>query len=193
MIVYSTSVPSVIEGDPIRVDYPIVSPVSLEEATAQTRVDADETMIARLINVATDIVEDYTGLALITQTYEQSFYGHPEVLTLRKRPLQAVTSIEDPVAILDPSVYTVYGAGAPRRPAVVRPAASSSWPLTAIPGGGWLRVVYRAGFGDDASTVPEMIRHAVLLVITMLYDNRDLPDLGPVHALLADWRKPGIA
>lgn len=166
--------------------------VLLDEVQAHLRItgDGETTDVHRLINAAINYVESYTGLALITQTWEERLAVFPPEIGLSKRPVQSIASIDDlitgsPFTPLDPAAYVVAGLGGWRYGSAVRPV--TSWPSSIG------RVVYVAGFGDYPEDVPEMIRHAIILTVGTWYDDRMAPALDAVHALLSDWRRVGIA
>ena len=173
--------------------------------SCESRPLPEQTSVLRLINAATSYVEDYCSLGLLTQSWEQRWSGWPDNFVLSRRPLQEVLSVIDltngsPFTTVEASTYVVGGVGAGRRAGHIRLADGASWPTTIVPwatlDGNWgeaVQVTYRVGFGDAPEDVPEMLRHAVLLLISLWFDNRDVPDLSAIHALLADWRPFGIA
>lgn len=189
---------SIMVGEPTLLIPPARPAVSFDEVKAHLRISGDEEVIDihRLIAAAISYVENYTGLALITQTWEERLSVLPDVIGLSKRPVQSIESVDDltsgsPFTPLDPAAYIAAGIGGWRHGATVRPA--TSWPslVGSLPEPA--RVVYVAGFGDLPEDVPEMIRHAVILTVGTWYDNRQAPVLDAVHALLFDWRRMGIA
>lgn len=183
-----------------RVTQPGIEPVSLTEAKQQCRVDsditADDDLITSLIVVAREWVEDYSGRALIDQTWRltvsdswlsgmtdtntvtpiytgefaPSVYG----VLLRKSPIIALSSIVsvDSAGVeteLDVSDYEVR-------------EANSKWPrIKSVSGStfstGTHKIVYRAGFADrtgsptqDATVVPARYKHAIKLHVEAHYD-----------------------
>jgi uncharacterized phiE125 gp8 family phage protein len=135
-------------GDPIRTVPPAALPISLAELKAHTRLegingDSEDAYLAGLIRVATEYVEGYTGLGLITQTFTQAFQefpgtSYPTFLRLFRRPLQAVVSVDyldsaaSPAAAttLSPASYTVSGIGADKGPGgAIHLASGASWPV----------------------------------------------------------------
>ena len=75
----------------------------------------------------------------------------------------------------------MFTVGSPGRISV---AQGKVWPVT-LPqiGATTMRIV--AGYGPDASTVPENVKEAVLLVVGHLYENREATVSGPVPQAIA--------
>lgn len=95
---------------------------------------------------------------------------------------------------LDSSLWRAFGVGGRGH---VAPVYGTAWPATR-----WepeaVRIRYRAGYGPAASDVPAPIRHAVLLLIGHLYENREAEVVGTraaaielptgVNALLSNFK-----
>lgn len=187
-------------GSAIRRVPPAAMAVSVDDLKEQARVTSDSeiSVLLRLAQAATTYVEEYTGLGLITQTWEQRFSSFPDVIVLARRPVQSIVRVDDltvgsPFTTSDASSYALAGANADHGAATVSPVNGASWPAIS---GVWseaVAVTYVVGFGDAPAAVPETLRHAVLLLATLWFDDRDAPDHTAVKALLADWRPEGIA
>lgn len=205
-------------GPAIRTVAPAALPVSVNELKAQLNLegingDSEDAYLAGLIRVAAEEAENYTGLSLITSTWTQTFSAWPTTklpdLKLWRRPLQAVTSIEyrdaggSPAGLLatvSPSVYRVSGIGADIVPGYVRLDNGQAWP-TALDIAEAVIVTYTAGFGADHNSVPESIRHAVLLIAATRYAYREDVVMGTTIAelpmasksMLRYWRPLAVA
>jgi uncharacterized phiE125 gp8 family phage protein len=157
---------------------------------------------------AVEYAERYTGLSLITSTWTQKFSAFaalPEHMILRRRPLQAVVSVDyldgDGVSQeLATDVYRVLGVGEDKRNGSIRLGYSQTWPaLRDDPEA--VTVTYMAGFGDDHNAVPEQIRQAIMLLVGYLYNQRETALIDPVivevpfgtHVLLREWRPLAVA
>jgi uncharacterized phiE125 gp8 family phage protein len=201
---------AIVASDPIRVSPPAALPLALAELRAQCRLTDDDgtdenALLMSYLRAATEYVEQYTGLALITQDFEQRFSSFPTELVLGRRPVQEVLSVtyldatDIDVAIAS-TVYRVAGIGSDRSSAIVRLGYSQSWP-TIYGDAEAVRVTYRAGFGDDHNSVPELIRHALMLLCAYWYEQRSTALIDPMivevpfgtHALLQEWRPFGVA
>lgn len=197
-------------GDPIRVTPPAVLPVSLAELKAQLRYynnDEDGIMI-QYIRAAVEHVEDWTGLGLITQTRSQTFSAFPvtgTILKLGARPVQEIISVDylDESAVsqvLNTSIYRVGGINQVRHSSWLSLATSQVWP-TPYSSQDAITVLYRVGFGDDHNSVPERIRHAILMHATTLFEVRSEVAYGVsvnplpynIEVLLRDYRPLAVA
>ncbi len=151
-------------------------PVTLVEAKLHLRVDisTDDDLITSLIKVARDWCENYQNRAYISQTITAKFDRFPTIIRLPRSPLISVTSIAyidsaGDSQTIDSSVYEV---DTTSEPGLVTLAFNQLWPSTrrihhAI------TVVYKAGFGADATAVPDRIKAAMKLVIGHLYEHRE--------------------
>lgn len=165
-----------------RTEEPEEEPVSLADAKAHAKVDVDDddALIAVYIQAAREIVENYTGRALITQTWAIYLDRFPmdcdpdgEAIVLPWPPLAAVVAIQSispsgtVLVGMDPADYT---ADVHAQPGRVVPAYGLSWPDTkAVPNA--VEVQFTAGYGA-AADVPAALRLAILELVTDMYDNR---------------------
>jgi uncharacterized phiE125 gp8 family phage protein len=153
---------------------------SLEEAKAHLRVehDDDNDYIEALVETATNMIDGpdgWLGRALITQTLEWrgDEFGSCDI-RLPYPPIAAIVSVkyddsdgvEQTVSSAD---YRLVGQSSLPRLALTY---GSTWPAAR-----WqneaVRVRYTAGYGDASDDVPAPIRHAVLLMVSELYENRE--------------------
>lgn len=169
-------------------------PVTLAEAKSQCRVDSsdDDTYLETLIAAATDHVEQYTGRAIISQTWKLTLDAFSDSILLPKGPVQSVSSVtyydtNGDEQTLSADDYTFDGSSDPQW--IVR-NSDASWPTT-LDGINAVSVTFVAGY----STVPPSIRHAILLLISQWFDQRsgtsDKPFSAVPHAvdaLLANYR-----
>lgn len=143
--------------------------VSMDEARAHLRVDEGEEdlLISSLIDVATawlDGPDGWLGRALGEQVLEARLDTWPRPLRLPCPPLLSVeaASYVDPNGVVQqiPIVGGLLDLG--------------SWPCVRGREGD-IVIRYRAGYvsSNGASTVPAPIRHAILLMVSHLFNNRD--------------------
>jgi len=185
---------------------PTAEPLTTAEAKTHLRITtADEdTYIAALVLAARQALEELSGRAFITQTWEYALNSFPSAtvgnplgaIWLPKAPLQPVTSITyvDPDGAsqtLGASVYTVDTRALPGQ---IVPAYGQVWPDTRAVVNAVV-VKFVAGFGDDAVDVPEPIRHAMRIHVGTLYEHREdvvtgtiVSPIQTVRALLAPYR-----
>lgn len=157
---------------------PAVEPITLVEAKAQCRVDADDedALIGALISAAVDLVdgEGTLGRAMITQTWAQWVPESPGIVRLLMGPFQSLFSVEyfDSDGVLQTAVLGDFEARRAGDFYEVRPKEGKTWP-TAQNRADAIKITYVAGFGDAASDVPQGIRHALLLMVAHFYANRE--------------------
>jgi len=163
---------------------PETQPVTLAEARQHTRVfvesEAEDAYLMGLVQSAQELTQSVTCRSWITQTYEARFDSWPvngKPLTLWYPPLQTVDSITygPDAAVWDPSDYVVI-AGTPGE---VRPAAGKSWPSQ-----GPVVVEFVAGYGDDATDVPQSAKLAMLMLVCQWYEQRQPLVTGTIVAKL---------
>ena len=205
---------------------PAVMPVTAAQVWNHLRVPlvgspaapADATHIAALTDAAIALLDGRNGIlgrALCTQTWDMKLDRFPEdsffgPISVALPPLQSVTSItylDDAGAAqtLSSALYQVVGVGGWDKGRIV-PAYNQSWPVTRYqPEAVTVRFV--AGYGtpgaspdDTQAAVPEPIRHALLLLISHWYQNREPVTVGTivtdtpmtVDALIAPYIVPGV-
>lgn len=141
---------------------PAVEPVSLAEAKLAARVDGTEfdTLIPGLITAARRQAEQVLNRALITQTWELVLDEFPpDEIELGWPKVQGISSL----SYIDTSGATVnldssrYVLDADNLPGWVLPAEGTDWPDTYDTVNA-VRVRFLAGYGEDATFVPEEIK-----------------------------------
>lgn len=201
-----------IGGQPIRVVAPTSLPVSLAEAKTHLRVthSDEDAMIAAYLRAAVARAEEFTGLGLLQQTWQQTFPAFANPMLLYRRPLLQVGSPLAAVQVtfldtagalqtLDPGVVVVTGIGAAIAYGAVRLGYGQMWP-TVYSAQDAVTITYTIGFGTTASSVPETIREAILVMVTDRFENRGSMHEGSVdelpfgaEALLRQWRPLAVA
>jgi uncharacterized phiE125 gp8 family phage protein len=161
---------------------PATLPVPLAELKGQLRLGDDETaehyLLYGYLRAAIELVEGFTGRALISRTYDLTLDEFPAEITLPKPPARSVTSISyvDDAGAAQTLATADYQVDVASQPGRVRPAYLESWPST--------RLVYNAvtvrwvaGYGDDPADVPENLRLAISLAAATWWETRT--DLKP--------------
>lgn len=161
---------------------PSAEPVSVAEAVAFLRSSGDATeaaTIAALISTAREMVEDFTGRALLTTQFlcvASDFAGgeitwHGNELTLDRSPLVSVQSVsyiaEDATTptTMDAADYTAITTTTPGRVLFLGDLPALADRPDAV------RVAFTAG-ASDPTNIKAGLRHAVLLLVAHLYENR---------------------
>jgi uncharacterized phiE125 gp8 family phage protein len=150
---------------------PTDTPVTLDEAKAQCRVDdtASDALIGTYISAATGYVEQYLGRAIMEQTWELVLDSFADAILIPKGPVQSVTSITyyDTDSVLQTLATDQYVLDNVSDPSwIVRPT-DVTYPTVAL---GVNNVIIRfvAGYTDT----PEAIRAAILMLIAQWFDER---------------------
>lgn len=157
---------------------PSASVVTVATAKAHLRVDDDDsdTYISSLIEVASDVVGEMAGKALINQTWQLQIgmtTGRSPVY-LPNAPVSSITSIayfdtDDQSQSEDTADYTLTG---DNDTAWLVPAGTRVWPsMYDRPDA--LTVTYVAGYGASPDKVPANLRHAALMLVGHWFENRE--------------------
>lgn len=185
---------------PVRTVDPAVEPVSLTEVKQHSRVDLSDmdVELQRLIVGARQHVEETTGRSLITQTWEYTLDRLPELIKLPRGPVQSVTSIEyvDLNGVTQTVDSSIYRVDTKSRRARITEAHNQSWPSVRDVTGA-VTITYVAGYGSTAESVPQPIRHAIMMLVAHWVENKEAVLLGvtqapmilSVESLLAPYRE----
>ena len=156
---------------------PSTYPVTLAEAKLHCRVDIadDDTLITALITAATEMAEQKTGRAIMTQTLELTLDAFPDAFELTRVPVQSVTSVKyyDTTGAQQTLSNTLYALDAADDFgfAYISPVYAGVWPDTRDQINA-VAVRYVAGYADAAS-VPQSIKNWILLMVSTMYENRE--------------------
>lgn len=185
---------------PVRTQAPADTPVSLEEARQHLIVSGftdDDEQIERFIQAATDYLERTLNIALVTQTWKQSFCSFNRLLQLRMGPVASVDAVKcfgpDNAEITVPAAsYSclTYISGT-----VVQLTYGNEWPATSSRQDA-VTIEYTAG--TSASEVPASLKAAILMHVGLMYSYRGDPE-GPriednsaYEALIWPFRRPKV-
>lgn len=155
-----------------------VNPVSLAEAKDHLRVTGDDenSLIVNLIKAASEAARQITRRQFVNATYTLDLPDFPSGdIELEFPPLSSVTSVKYYDVANDQqtlSASTDYEVDTYSTPGRIVLRVNESWPDVydrALP----VTIVYVAGYGAAASSVPEPIRQAILLLVGHLYENRE--------------------
>lgn len=177
---------------------PSGEPVTLSDLKAQLRLDTsyEDSLLSDYLTAARTLVEEYSRLALLTQTWSYSLDGSPidrlglagwplllpntvreSTLELPRPPLQSVTSVTfydagGAATVFDPGNYWVDTTTYPGRIALRQ---GKTWPVLLRNVNSFV-VQYVSGYGASGTSVPAPIRRAVLLTAAALYEAREGAD-----------------
>lgn len=150
---------------------PATTPVTLADAKAHLEYqDTDrDSMITALVAAATDYVEQWTGKALIAQTWRLTLDAFTDSIQIPKNPVQSVTALTyyDTLGVLQTVGAGDYTADTAGNPAWLVINSNASWPAI-INGVNMVRIDFVAGY----TIIPPSFKHAILLLIGQWFDHR---------------------
>ena len=162
----------------VRVTAPAALPISVAEAKAQMRVEGndDDTIIERLVNAAVAFVDvqGVLGRAMITQTWGEWLAPNPSTVMLSLGPVQSVSAIKyyDIDGVLQTATLADFNVfGTPNR-ITITPKTSKAWPITQTRDDA-IKIEYVVGYGSTSASVPQTVRHALLMLVAHWYENRE--------------------
>lgn len=171
---------------------PTTEPITLAEAKEWLKihpdVSEDDELVRALIATVRTWAERSTGQALLTQTIQEVWDYATQCLCLSIGPLISVTSFEyknshGAYGVLDSSNYTVDNVSNPGR-VVINDAGLlptiNIWPT--YPNA--IRITYTAGVATP-SAVDANVKTAMLLMLRLMYDNREDMPLGKETSVFA--------
>ena len=169
---------------------PATDPVTLAEAKEHLRIDeantAESALITAFITASTDYCEKLQNRAFITQVWDLTLERFPvgDIISIPLPPLQAISSVVyygtgGTANTLTASTYIVDTSSEPGR---VSLAFNEVWPTIDLQPVNGVVVKFVAGYGT-ASSVTEMQKQAVKLMVGHMYENRENTEAGGVRAL----------
>jgi uncharacterized phiE125 gp8 family phage protein len=156
-------------------------PVTVEEIKEFARIDGndeDSILESFLIGVVND-TEAYLKKALITRQYKMIMDAwNDKEIELPMPPLISVQSIktideDGNETVYDSDNYYVVTESIPGKIIIKK---NSQKPLNSERESGGYEIIFTAGYGNDASSVPKQIRIAIMQWVTMIYENRSMTD-----------------
>lgn len=198
---------------------PASEPISLAETKSYLKVSGttDDVLISQMISAVRKSCEDWTGRALVTQTWtlwrdafphrkkdrlpHDGYFELPvdfadeaqRVISIPRPPLQSVTFLKtyntgNQATTFDASKYLMDAASEPGRIVLNQ---SNSWPTGLRPANA-LEIEFVAGYGD-ASAVPDALKQGMLLWIKLLAADRNwLFELGESTAGLIEFNRSDL-
>jgi hypothetical protein len=190
---------------------PAVEPLTADELRAylvETEAALPDSEANDYIKEARNLIEEMTGLALITQELRMALdawpylrgewwsgvregsiaemHGKPAQVILPRYPLQAI----DSVTVYDTdgtgtavTVASVFDVDTYQKPGRMALKSGATWPV-AMREINAIEIVYTAGFGDAATAVPPVVKRAVKQIAAYLYAHKG-DDCGADDALAA--------
>lgn len=187
---------------PVLITAPTATPVSLEEAVAHLRLDAEDEddLVEGLINAATAYLDGFFGVlgrCLVTQTWRQDFDNFDTRLNLPQFPVASISSVTylDTAAASQTVAAASYALLHDDHGAYARFDDLFTFPPVVVEHGPRVSVTYVAG--TAVASVPQAIKQAILLLVGHWYEQRATVNVGnittelefTVNALIAPYRR----
>lgn len=158
---------------------PAIEPLPLAQTKLYLRVtdDVDDVLISVLIAGARQVAEHDLNRVLITQNWELTLNCFPSsAIALPRNPVQSVVEItyRDGTGVPQVLPSASYRLEAHAMIATVW-HTDTTWPATDDKPNA-VSVVFVAGYGDNADSVPAAIRQWMLAQVTHWYDQRSATD-----------------
>lgn len=154
---------------------PTSTVISLSEAKAFLRIDSDydddNTYITSLINVATQVVEEFTRRRLMTQTYNIFYDEFPPYIDLQVGDVASVTHIKyyDADNTLQTLAASNYDVDTKVRPGRIYESENGDFPNTyERPNAVEVEFIV----GATASDVPAPIIQSIYIIVGRYFENR---------------------
>jgi uncharacterized phiE125 gp8 family phage protein len=166
---------------------PVAMPFTLQQALTHLKEasdggDNDAYIEGELIPAALEHCERRIDRTLISTQWEISLDAFPDAIMLEMPPIISVQSvvyidIDGNAATLDPVDYQV---DTKSKPGWIVPAPGAEWPATQAGRLNAVTVIYTAGHGTTAASVPKPLVQWMKLALTELYENRSRSSEKPV-------------
>jgi uncharacterized phiE125 gp8 family phage protein len=161
-----------------RVTAPATTPIGVGDAKAQCRVDgSDEDLyLTDLIESAVALVDaqGMLGRCMINQTWAEYFPNAPGEVRLTLGPFVSLTSVQyyDDTGVLQTATASDFETILKGDHVILRPKDGKTWPEADQRADAY-KITYVAGFGTSATDVPAGLRHALRLMVSHWYQNRE--------------------
>jgi len=174
----------------VRTVDPTIEPLTVADGRKQVEIPASNathnTYLSILIQAAREKIENVTGRAFIEQTFKLALDLFPEtVIAIPRPPLLSIESIKyiDDAGVEQTLSNSLFRVGKLSSPGRVMPIFSEVWPVTqnVIEA---VVIEFKAGYGTDASTVPNKVLQAIRLTVGNWFENRESVIAGTIAAEL---------
>jgi len=163
---------------------PALEPVTVDEVKTFGRIDGDEEddVVESGIKMVREASELYTGRSFIEQTITLVMDFWPGiVIKLPRPPLIAITGIyttdeDGDDTEYDSDYYLVDTVAEPGKVSIKR---SHTPPTNTDRSYSGFKIVYTAGYGDEATDVPELLRNAIKMWTMDYFDTREFDPKEP--------------
>lgn len=157
---------------------PSIQPITLAEAKQHLKtvdISTEDDFVNTLIKAVTNFAQEYTYRQFITATYEQYFDEFPiNEFKLEKPKLQSITSIkyQDENSNEQTLSIDVYEVNDKSDIGTVRLKDGKSYPSIDTVYNA-VTVRFKAGYGDAATDVPDLLLSTLKVMVSHLFENRE--------------------
>ncbi len=172
---------------------PAVEPVTVAEAKAHLRVDTseDDAYVQNLVTSAREWCEQYLDRTLVNTQWVMRFDSFPPDGTNDielPRPPMATAGTTTAVSLTftyEDGTTATYSTASYRvdrnsTPGAVKTLYGQTWPPHLMDDNA-VSVTWWAGYGAAGSSVPAAIRHAILMIVGILYEKRAAAESGSLN------------
>lgn len=173
---------------------PTVEPVTVDDLKGHLNVttDDDDAYIGSLAVAARRAIEAYQNRALVNTTFTWKFdslyctLDHRGKLRPPRSKLSSVTSITyiDTNGDTQTLATSVYGVDASTEPGRIYLKYAQNWPSDVRDIEDCWTVVFVAGYGADATSVPDETKQAIKMLAAHWYENREPVNIGNITSEL---------
>jgi uncharacterized phiE125 gp8 family phage protein len=179
---------------------PTIEPITVDELKSFSRIDTDaeDTLLEGFIKAARIATENYLGRALIEQSIKMTMDFWPgDIITFPRPPLISITKVatlneSDTETAYSSSNYYVVTESIPGK--LILKQSVTAPVNTSRDYAGYL-IQYKAGYGDEATDVPQPIRQGIALWAATIYSERTFDPKNPppaARAMLDMFRVAGV-
>ncbi len=154
---------------------PLIEPVTLTEAKSHLRLDTavDDTLVQSLIETARQICENFTERSFIKQTFSMFIDKFPDsgIVVLPRLPFLSLLDIKvyDAADVGVSEDLASYSIDSIQGRVVLKEGSVFPVPTRKVNG---IEFSYDAGYGASTTDVPDALKQAILMVLTILYEHR---------------------
>lgn len=166
---------------------PAVEPILKADVKAHMRIEssytAEDDYIDALIKVAREHIESFTGRKLINQTWYAYYNCWPDdkdYILLPFAPVSSITAVTytDSSDVSHTWSTDYYDTDFNSEPCRITLGYSDSWPTDTLASRNPIRIEFITGYGAAGSTVPTPLIHAIKMLVSDMYEQRESNIIG---------------
>jgi uncharacterized phiE125 gp8 family phage protein len=170
-------------------------PVTLAEMKEFLKEDLtdEEDTITSLIASARKRIEDYCNITMCTKVYDMTLDGFEDRIKIPLPPCQSIdafvyNSLTYSETAVSATKYTTFIYNSLRKSEIIK-YPEQTYSDYQVPDINAIRVRFTAGYGDNASDVPDILKTAIKITVAHWFENREGVTLPPlVKNLIGNYR-----